>query len=217
MREVASGGVGIRLKDETGFIPSDSDRLIHITDTPSVIVTEVLHFDSEKPGPSKKVTRPCPLCKELIVINQMAPPPSEYTPASPADGRAVGHRRELDRSMMIALMNHLRLKSSKHGKGTTSGLYSTGTNALADAHALFYSLLTVSRPAHGSISDYVLQQSRFSSLALRSHFNAVAKTEGNQSAAINTTAPAPTASAAPVRCMLTGLLPIYLLTAICVF
>ena len=77
VREVASGGVGFRLKDETGFIPSHSDRLIHITDTPSVIVTEVLHFDSEKPGPSKRVTSPCPICKELIVINQMTPPPSE--------------------------------------------------------------------------------------------------------------------------------------------
>jgi hypothetical protein len=119
--------------------------------------------------------------------------------------------------MVIALLNHLRLKSSKHGKSTTLGLHSTGTNALADAHALFYSLLTVSRLAHGSMSDYVLQQSRFSTPALTTYFNAVAKKEGNQSGAINTTAPALTASAAPVRCMLTGLLPIYLLTWVCVF
>ena len=34
VEKVAKGGIGFRLKDKAGFIPSGSDRLIYITDTP---------------------------------------------------------------------------------------------------------------------------------------------------------------------------------------
>jgi hypothetical protein len=117
---VFKGALGVVLIDEVGFYPYFVS-LDKIEDDPRQII-EVLNFDCYAPGAANVV----------LSFNRAAPHPD--------------HLRDSDRRLLIDLRNHLRLESSKHGKGQTPGLRSDGTNGPADAHALILSLLPVSEP-----------------------------------------------------------------------
>ena len=54
VKDVAQGGKGFRLIDQESFFPRHDDGLKKINDTrPSAVVTEVLKFDSNNPGPGE--------------------------------------------------------------------------------------------------------------------------------------------------------------------
>jgi len=129
---VFKGALGVVLIDGVGFYP-DFVSLDKIEDDPRQII-EVLDFDCYAPSAANVVQVGCPVpgCNGVLSFNRAAPHPD--------------HLRDSNRRLLIDLRNHLRLESSKHGKGQTSGLRSDGTNGPADAHALILSLLPVSEP-----------------------------------------------------------------------
>ena len=129
---VFRGAPGVVLIDEVGFHPH-SVSLDKIEDDPRQII-ELLNFNCYAPGAADVVRLGCPVpgCKKVLSFNRTAPHPN--------------HLRDSDRRLLIALRDHLRIESSKHGNGQTTGRRSDGTNGPADAHALILSLLPVSEP-----------------------------------------------------------------------
>jgi hypothetical protein len=77
VKHVVEGRRGVRLIDQKGFFPRHDDELKKIKDTPSDIVSGILGFDSNNPGPGKQATTSCPVpgCSTSIVINKISPEP----------------------------------------------------------------------------------------------------------------------------------------------
>jgi hypothetical protein len=84
VKHVADGAKDVRLIDEKHAQSSAPDQLIKIKDTPDAVVSEILEFHSNNPGPGERATASCPVpgCRTSIVINKKKPAPG-VTPLPP--------------------------------------------------------------------------------------------------------------------------------------